>query len=159
MLAIGVGTAHAGAIAWIVNFFSFPDSDMICSQLAVQMLCIQLVVFYVISMAPFLAFGFSAPYAQSAAPLLLAAVRKGSSERFDWVASGQKGQRNGVAGVQGRMQLIQCASLKSCLCMSPWAPNVLPVETCGPFAAAVYANAGTCSLLLSCGRSSALPSH
>ena len=125
MLAIGIGTAHAGAIAWVVHFFSFPDSNQICSKLAVQVLCIQLVVFYVISMAPFLAFGVCAPYSQSAAPHLLEAVRKGASDRFDWVASSQKGQRNGVAGVQGRMHLIMCAGLNHVF-PCRWQPTCSP---------------------------------
>lgn len=111
MLVIGIGTSHAGAIIWIEHFFSFPDSDKICSKEAVQILSVQLLCFYIISMAPFIAFRTSAPYSQSAAPSLLAAVCKGSSERFDWVVRGDEGQHSDGSGVQGRMQLVMCARL------------------------------------------------
>ena len=71
-----------------------------------EVLSVQLLFFYLISMAPFLAAGFSAPYSQSASSTLLAAVRKGSSERFDWVVGDEAQSTTGGGGAQGRMQLI-----------------------------------------------------
>jgi len=97
MLTISIVVSHAGAVAWLVHFFSFPDSPKVCSYEACQVLSIQLLMFYLVTMAPFLCI-FKAPYAQSAASTLLTAVRKGPSERFDWDSGG-----NGAAG---RMQLI-----------------------------------------------------
>lgn len=52
MLTISVVLSHLGAVAWIVHFFSFPDSSSICSYEAVQVLSIQLLMFYAITMAP-----------------------------------------------------------------------------------------------------------
>ena len=38
LLAIAIVISHAGAVAWVVHFFSFPDNDDICSNEAVQVL-------------------------------------------------------------------------------------------------------------------------
>ena len=97
LLVIAIVISHAGAVAWVVHFFSFPDNDNICSNEAVQVLSVQLLLFYLVTMAPFLSL-FRAPYSQEAMPVLSTAVRKGTSERFDW------GSESG--GAAGRMQLI-----------------------------------------------------
>ena len=38
LLAIAIVISHAGAVAWVVHFFSFPDNDDICSNEAVQVI-------------------------------------------------------------------------------------------------------------------------
>ena len=65
LLAIAIVISHAGAVAWVVHFFSFPDNDDICSNEAVQVLSVQLLLFYLVTMAPFLSL-FRAPYSQEA---------------------------------------------------------------------------------------------